>query len=566
METTRASIDPLTNIIRPRGVRLRRDIKGLLIGPWAPAMVQPFVHELTHHWCFHSELGFVLASIHFRAIRRLFSDAFDGARLFDEMVTVDALLRLLHPLSEGLALFAEYDMLAGGSSVTTTPMLWTAVATTERSSFAQMDVATGLAFLNAQLLSIRTRPEALERKMGFLSKPVSRLDEAYFDGYLLVKRIYADLRARVPAFADSDLFLSYLRFFFFEDSGMTAVLTRFYDNPLDRVDALARRYEARLRQLYEGELAGDVALFGSAVSGPPGGEHDFDVPGLRISQEERAEAAKGRASLLQEFEDDPGLSPQDRAVLNIQRGWLSRRSVVFVATEPALVTVRNEMVQAWPDPRDEEVPLLVGGALPGTPDTPNPNEPVRGWISFLVHPTLSFYAPVVGIDDRLVAILRYPETDSAKRDLEAIINDPCCSPTVIEQERTDIDAWRDGYFREAPSELKSVIEQARQLVDRTLRESSDRSLEGWGSRPGAAARLRSGDRFWDLFAGNRKLFETFLALGLFHDRDVLEPRFLSLFSEAGIDVGSALLAARNLEVATGISLVRNDRGVFRWLV
>jgi len=563
---TRASIDPLTNIIRPRGVRLRRDIKGLLVGPWAPSSVQPFVHELTHHWCFHSEVGAIIACIHFRAIRQLFSSAVDGEKLFDDMLTVDAMLRLLQPLSEGLALFAEYDIALGASSVVTTPLFWSAIATSERASLPLFTNEKDAAEFNERLRAIRLRREAIERKMSLLSCPLSPLEETYFDGYLMVKRIHADLRKRVPAFADTDLFLSYLRSFFFEDQGTTAILTRPYENPYVRVRDLIGRYGSRLSQLYEGDLANDVARFEAATNGPPGDDRDFDLPGLRVSEAERAEAAKGRGAFMAEFEDDPGLPDDQRALLNVQRGWFSRRSLVFVATERAHVMVRNGSVQAWPDPKDEDYPLLIGGALPGIADTPGTDGPSPGWISFLLHPTLYFYTPVVGIDDRLVAIVRPPESEDVRRSLEEIVDNPHCSPTIIEQQRAAVEQWREGYFRDLPEPVRSGIEQVRGSIDDALRQASDAFLERWGTHGGSAARLRSGNRFWDLFSGDRKMFETFLVLGLFQDRDVLEPRWMSAFAQADVDVGRAFMTAMTIDAETGISLVANDNGVFRWLV
>src|ERR1700728_4035124 len=101
---SRAWIDPITNIIRPRGVVLRRDIRAFLLGPWPAHTVQPFVHEFTHHWCFHSAVGLVLALLRFRSLRRQGSNEKNNAELFDEMLTVDTMLELIRPLSEGLAL------------------------------------------------------------------------------------------------------------------------------------------------------------------------------------------------------------------------------------------------------------------------------------------------------------------------------------------------------------------------------------------------------------------------------------------------------------------------------
>lgn len=91
--------------------------------------------------------------------------------------------------------------------------------------------------------------------MRFLSRPVAAVDNAYFDGYMMVKRLYLDLSQTVPALADADLFLSFLRSYVFEDYGMVAILTGEDNNTfhqqvtvLERFGALPSAFPFRLRR------------------------------------------------------------------------------------------------------------------------------------------------------------------------------------------------------------------------------------------------------------------------------------------------------------------------------
>jgi hypothetical protein len=564
----RAWIDPISNVIRPRGVILRRDIKGFIIGPWPRHTIQAFVHELTHHWCFHSPVGLAVSLLRFRALRRLINSQHlpkdSAALLFDDMLSVDTALEVLRPLSEGLALFAEYDATPGASRIVTTPMAWASVALSQRSDLIDLSTPDSTRELAGRLADLRLQDDSLTRKMSFLSRPLTRLETVYFDGYMLVKRLYWDLVDSVPSFIDSDLFLSYIRSFFFEDYGLVNILARTYDNPIKRQVAVIERVSGRFGELYGTGLAEDVATYETACDRPMNSDHSAGIPGLRLQASDLSEGLAAMKGLLAELDEYPNMDPVLRQVVNVQRLWVSRRSLVYVAAEPALVKVANGMVSAWPDPADHEFPLITGAAaVAGALDTAVQEQ---GWISLVLHPLTASFATVVSIGSRVVAI-RWAGTTTPDAGVAELVLDPACSPITVQQEQESIDSWVDDYFLKAPKPLSKWIAETRQSTERALGKISDAFLGRWGAQSESAiASLRHPDRFWDVFDRDYQMFKTFVALGILRDHDVLLPSLSSELLKHGWNPMLGLVRATEIARVKGVSLVRNDQGVFRWLM
>src|SRR5260370_14841734 len=91
-----------------------------------PEVLPTLLHEVCHHWCFHSPVAAAVSVAHLNATRVLaaprtptFDDEIHVARLY---ARAQALSVLLRPIAEGLALFAEFDALPGRSRIQTKPM------------------------------------------------------------------------------------------------------------------------------------------------------------------------------------------------------------------------------------------------------------------------------------------------------------------------------------------------------------------------------------------------------------------------------------------------------------
>jgi hypothetical protein len=563
--SSRAWIDPITNVIRPRGVVLRRDLKGFLLGPWPPNTVQPFVHEFTHHWCFHSAVGLALALLRFRSLRRPpITNKETAPLLFDEMLTVDTMLELIRPLSEGLALFAEYDIAPGTSSICSTPLTFMSIAMSARTQQIDLSLPKGAYELTDRLVNLRLNRDSLIRKINFLSYSSTAPRSAYLDGYMTVKRLYLDLSQSVPALADTDLFLCYLRSYLFEDYGMVAILAGEDGNTFHRQVALIERLDQRLAELYNPNLAENVAIFEQFNDRPPNGARSNGIPGLGLSSGELEHGLKIQESLLSELKDDAQAEPTIRQLSDVQRTWLSRRSLVYVASEPAKVQVRNGVVSVWPDPPDQEFPLFTGlASVAGAADTEGRES---GWVSLVLQPQDGLFAVVIGIGSRTTAIHWPPAMVDHGQEITELLTDPACSPVVMQENHELIKNWVDGYLQGAPEPMKTWIAQTRRSTQSALKRIADRFLGRWGEDQKAALRcLRGTNYLWDLFDGDKKMFETFVALGVMRNFDVLLPSFSAALSKQGWDVGEALRVAIQIQ-AKGVSLVRNDQGVFRWLL
>lgn len=562
--SARAWIDPITNVIRPRRVVLRRDLRGFLVGPWPVHTIQPFLHELTHHWCFHSPVGLALALLRFRALRRLGQSDSSAVELFDEMLTVDVLLELIRPISEGLAIFAEYDMSPGSSSIVTTPMVWAAIALSDRDRLLDIATEDGSWELFSRLLDLRLHPESLARKMQILSRPITTLDQAYFDGYMVVKRLYLDLSERVPAFADTDLFLSYIRNYLFEDYGLVRILAWPDANTFHRQVELIEYFGKRLQRLYRPELADDVLQFEDFNNRPPNSPRFAAIPGLDLTNEDLEAGLKIEGDLLNELEDLPGSSETMRQIRDVQRGWISRRSLAYIAAEPARVQVLNGVVSAWPDPADFDYPLITGSvALEGVADTKGMAD---GWVSLVLQPQTGIFVAVVGIGHETATIHWPPAMGEPDAATVAFFADPENSPIVVEEQHRAISDWVNGYFRNAPEPISTWVAEARQSTRGALKRTAEAFFRRWGPDLEAAlAILTSKNRLWDLFESDRGAFEAFVAFGTMRPLDVLQPTLSKALSERGWSASEALTRALALE-QKGVSFVRNDQGVFRWLV
>jgi hypothetical protein len=226
--------------------------------------------------------------------------------------------------------------------------------------------------------------------------------------------------------------------------------------------------------------------------------------------------------------------------------------------------VLNGIVSAWPEPPDYDFPLLTAmAAVAGAANTEGKQD---GWISLVLHPESGIFATVVGIGERVAAVHLPPRILEPESEMVELLSDPQCSPELAQRQHESITAWVEDYFRGAPEPIKTWIESTRQTTQSALSRIADVFFGRWGEDSEVARRcLRSTNRLWDLFEGDRKLFETFVAFGILRNSDVLLPSNEAVLSMKGWNAGEALRAAIEIQ-GKGVSLVRNDQGTFQWLV
>src|SRR5207244_11234437 len=85
------------------------------------------LHEATHHWCFTSPVVFAIAGIVLRArleaVRAVENNAPFPHSIIVDLVRAEAATCLLRPIAEGLALFAEFDVVSRMRSKALSPVL-----------------------------------------------------------------------------------------------------------------------------------------------------------------------------------------------------------------------------------------------------------------------------------------------------------------------------------------------------------------------------------------------------------------------------------------------------------
>jgi len=163
--------------------------------------------------------------------------------IFDCLLRAGVASAILRPLAEGLALFGEYDATPKKS-----PQLSTTLVSMMYCFGLPVQVKDDKLFpWLATLQTTRRTPEFCRRKASVLQRPFS-CEDAYLPGYLTVKNFWGTAVRRSERFSDTDLFLSFLRRFFYEDPRFVSVIldpgvkevraaTRIVDYFIQRVNA-----------------------------------------------------------------------------------------------------------------------------------------------------------------------------------------------------------------------------------------------------------------------------------------------------------------------------------------
>jgi hypothetical protein len=178
-------------------------------------LVAPFLHEFTHHWCFSSLVGNALAFTELRV------NALSGrlpqfrplcAR---DYLAVNCLSALLRPIAEGMALFAEFDLepseweFKSGTPLTAAELCFSA--------------ESGEPFSKLMWAQFRRDAAHIDRKASIYLNDFET-QEGYLPGYMLVKSLFNAMIVKVPDITP-ELFLAYVRCFFWEDPGFVSLLT-----------------------------------------------------------------------------------------------------------------------------------------------------------------------------------------------------------------------------------------------------------------------------------------------------------------------------------------------------
>jgi hypothetical protein len=257
-----AWVDLPTNFASLPGVRLEH-VKMLSEGRVPGEIVNTVMHEMTHHWCFFTSVGEVLSLLQHRVrdalLRLSLGQSIDEMDVVCDLARYEITESALRPIIEGMALFMEYDAVAGGPDVTyCRPLHFFSIVILRE--LAADKFMIHLVEIDRRLRANRTRPEGVRRKASLLAMPLASAKSIYLNGYLATK---AFVYGKNQDFGGSyDKMLGYLRSYFFEDYGLIDAM--FGDSPKqDDPVTIAKRIfpylNVRMQNLFKSDLGPSVA-------------------------------------------------------------------------------------------------------------------------------------------------------------------------------------------------------------------------------------------------------------------------------------------------------------------
>ena len=328
-------------------------MSALLNGTMPKEIWPVLVHELTHHWCFTTAVGEALTILYLKPILSMTGQSpANPYELGNDLITYDMMRGLLFPLIEGMALFAEFDVIPNRQSDSySTPLHWAATLYARPDRPEDIDDSV-LRFLLDQRLS----RQVIRRKAALLCQPLRNAGEDYLAAYLMVKNIWITLAQKDKRLWETDTFLRFLHWYFFGDMSTVARLLEPDDGKRDRFAAVSDAFNANLSHLVDitnEELVDIVDAIAAGVeqtSGDLGPEYQLWSETSTWADEWKARPrfgndrlswdrgidllAKELGDLHDYAEDDPN------AVAKLSFMWLiTQRDSFCVLHEPIRVTV-----------------------------------------------------------------------------------------------------------------------------------------------------------------------------------------------------------------------------------
>lgn len=377
----RSWTDLSSNVTHFGGVRLTEHLDDLLRpGSGPPDLVLGCLHELAHHWCFHSPVGFAMAGMNYRIASAFFGEREQREpQLLSDLITYRTMSSVLRPLAEGLALFAEFDVNSFKSKILSSPLM-SAISLfsgrapailDENGKASALNTQSGLAEslpIAVELREIRTSDVGIRRKVNVLATRLDQDADGYLLGYLGVKGMWRVLRQRCRTlYSETDLAFAFLRSFIFEDRGLLTVLLS--AGPDDDLEFLAERLlkhvNKRLHQLAD-VTESDVETFEHLIlNNTPSDAPEWASCQL-ISAAEWTQGQESYQELISELMAENAQQPTDSAdeetLHGIRQAFaaiLNRRHIVRLGTQAIHVEVdKAGRFAVWGDGRE----LLSGHA------------------------------------------------------------------------------------------------------------------------------------------------------------------------------------------------------------
>jgi hypothetical protein len=528
LSSGRSFVDPVTNWALISGVDLSRDLGGMVqAGRYPDRYFADFVHELTHHWCFHSPVGLALALLQMRARRRAIliladepESGTDAYSVAEDLVRYESAIAVMRPLAEGLALFSEFDATPGESPVVSLPMTLAAISfgTVEEEDRLRPAPAQWNSILGRLLLRQRLSERSVERKAALLAQPLTAGAGGYLAGYLSVKNIMDLLRRRADKLWDSDLFLSYIKTFFYDDYAFVATLldpdTEIMSTgsgERDCVEGILRYFHGRVAELLSvttDKILGDFEEWTLSA------DRSKDRPDPWYVGGQAARAVTGQQRMdewLAELRETDKIGRLDAAMRNRALWSLAQRDLFCIGSFRAPVRVNEHgrvFVGVHENATDKYAwPVFNVKSLDGVAEGSG-----DGSLEYFVSPSHRYSVIAVTRNNGLVALTTMsenvtPELEeqirSYRTSLEEGLGERQLLNTVVNRvvDESSASVYRAHY-------AKSVAEMAEEFfIDKALAHTQESDVP-------AARELLRRRGFYDAFGADRTQWRSFVKLTL----------------------------------------------------
>lgn len=410
--------DSVTNLLYLRGFDELSDFMSLWFDHKLPSnLFLPFVHEMTHAWCFSSVLGTALSELRLNSAIRsqlLLSDCLSPDEhvaafqaLHRDVIMFETAVHVLRPLAEGMALFAEFD--ATPSSTTLSyPLVCATVLFKSLSKDAipeQSRIENEYSKIWQTLCENRGNMEVFDKKANLLFSDFTFSENSggYLLGYLLVKGLFWGFEESLGRKVDSDLFLSFLRWYFFEDWACVTVVLQPSNTLTEGSLRIVHHIGDCLIELMSDDALAQFEKFESSQSGGkvlPMPYHDWERTRSEVE-------ILGRDLYVNLTKDSQALAKKVQENGNDLTGYLqnyiatlrTHRNFLIVNEYPATVMISANEVTVILEGQGEQLvmsPFLSNGQMSIGRHS--------GYVSLIMGVDISFWTLVAIIGGKVVAL------------------------------------------------------------------------------------------------------------------------------------------------------------------
>ena len=200
------------------------------------------------------------------------------------------------------------------------------------------------------LVDARLNEQTLRSKVALLAKPLQPSVDCYLAGYLFVKNLRRFALSKSTRFLETDVFLTYLRNFFYHDLGLVAALLEPSVSEIRTANTIAMAFQERIDQFFASDLATNLTRFEKEIAGLEANEttHFLEIfnntPAARLGLERlQALSDEVLSDEINGKSDQSKIDGEHRDILQqIQQNIFLRRSFMHLGGLSVSVSIDND--------------------------------------------------------------------------------------------------------------------------------------------------------------------------------------------------------------------------------